>query len=89
MTRLAPEPLFEAYYLSHRPVSPPSALSPAVVVVGPYSGGEQLTEGLDWEAEQGEKAFWAVMGGREGSDGNEFFPKQEAEDGDPGEDAEI
>jgi hypothetical protein len=49
------------------------------VVLDPYSGLEVLTEGLDWEAEQGEKAFWSVMGSREVEDGKGFFDKVEDE----------
>jgi len=47
----------------------------------PYSGLEVLTEGLDWEAEQGEKAFWSVMGHVELEDGKGFFDKVEDEGG--------
>lgn len=49
-----------------------------MVVLNPYSDLEILTEGLDWEAEQGEKAFWKVMG--EGvENGIGFFDKIEEE----------
>lgn len=74
LERLSQEPLFEAYYLSHDTQSPPTAPSSSespqyaagrVVVVESYSQGESITEGLDWEAEQGEKAFWAVMGDKD------------------------
>jgi hypothetical protein len=50
-----------------------------IVMLDPYSGLEVLTEGLDWEAEQGEKAFWAVVGSREVEDGKGFFDKVEDE----------
>jgi hypothetical protein len=41
---------------------------------------EILTEGLDWEAEQGEKAFWSVMGSKgEVEEGKGFFDKVEDE----------
>lgn len=56
-----------------------------MTVLEPYCSPELLTEGLDWEAEQGEKAFWAVMAGREAGDVTErqgFFDK----DTDAGED---
>jgi hypothetical protein len=51
------------------------------VLLDPYSGLEVLTEGLDWEAEQGEKAFWKVMGTSNGEveDGKGFFDKVEDE----------
>lgn len=40
-----------------------------------------LTEGLDWEAEEGERAFWAVMGRQEDvEDGHGFFDKTEADE---------
>ena len=45
----------------------------------PYGGLDVLTEGLDWEAEQGEKAFWAVVGSGEVEDGKGFFDKVEDE----------
>jgi hypothetical protein len=47
---------------------------------------EVLTEGLDWEAEQGEKAFWKVMGDGEVEEGKGFFDK--VEDAGPGEEDE-
>lgn len=55
------------------------------MVLRPYEGGERLTEGLDWEAEQGEAAFWAVMGGRpapgtEAEPGSGFFEKEEGDE---------
>jgi hypothetical protein len=42
---------------------------------------EVLAEGVDWEAEQGEKAFWKVMGTSnvEVEDGKGFFDKVEDE----------
>jgi hypothetical protein len=52
------------------------------VVLEPYSGLEIITEGLDWEAEQGEKAFWRVMGGKDSvEEGKGFFDKTEADEG--------
>jgi len=45
----------------------------------PYGGLDVLTEGLDWEAEQGEKAFWAVVGDGEVEDGKGFFDRVEDE----------
>lgn len=45
-----------------------------------------MTEGLDWEAEQGEAAFWAVMGGKpqdgeaDTEPGHGFFAKEEGDD---------
>lgn len=51
-----------------------------------------MTEGLDWEAEQGEKAFWRVMGDKnslgEGVKG--WWEKdEEAANGDDEEEAEL
>lgn len=58
-----------------------------MVVLDPYSGGEQLTEGLDWEAEQGEAAFWAVKGGKEKvEEGMGFFERKMEEGEGEGED---
>jgi len=45
------------------------------VVLSPYAGTEELTEGLDWEAQQGRKAFEAVVGS--GENALEFFEKSE------------
>ena len=55
------------------------------MILDPYSGLAVLTEGLDWEAEQGEKAFWSVTGDGEVEDGKGFFDKVEDE-GDEEED---
>jgi hypothetical protein len=41
-----------------------------------------LTEGLDWEATQGERAFTAVAGGDE----HGFFEKAEEDDEEDGDD---
>lgn len=49
------------------------------MILETYRGMEVLTEGLDWEAEQGEKAFWAVVGNAEVEDGKGFFDKVEDE----------
>lgn len=60
----------------------------ALIQLLPYQGSEILTEGLDWEAEQGEAAFWAVMGDKETvpeGEGKRFFEKK-AEEGDEEED---
>lgn len=80
MTRLSPEPLFESYYTLRRSPGPSAAeeASP-VVLLDPYSGLEVLTEGLDWEAEQGETAFWKVIGDGEVEDGKGFFDKVQDE----------
>ena len=78
LRRLSSEPLFEAYYLEHRPTARQASTASAVTVIDPYHGNEMLTEGLDWEAEQGEKAFYAVMGESEAASnqgGIGFFEK--------------
>ncbi|WVQ79147.1 hypothetical protein IAT38_001243 [Cryptococcus sp. DSM 104549] len=80
LQRLVSEPLFESYYQSSRPSASPSSQSPHVVVLAPYSGRELLTEGLDWEAKQGEDAYYSVVG----RDGQEFFEKAESEQDDMG-----
>ncbi|WWD16550.1 hypothetical protein CI109_100977 [Kwoniella shandongensis] len=83
LQRLSPEPLFEAYYLSHRSSaassnSEPNPTSP-VIVLRPYGDAELLTEGLDWEAKEGERAYYAIMG--EGTEeGRGFFEKGESEE---------
>lgn len=77
LDRIGADVAFEAYYLAHRPEAPteaPAEVPDAVVLVEPYAGSHMLTEGLDWEAEQGERAFRAVL-----PDG-EFFPKPEGEE---------
>lgn len=73
LEKIGGEVAFEAYYLAHRAKDTQEAPE-GVVLVQPYSGRHMLTEGLDWEAEQGEKAFRAVL--PEG----EFFPKPEGEE---------
>lgn len=44
-----------------------------MVLLSSYFGLDSLTEGLDWEAEQGRKAYSAVMGIEE--EEKEFFEK--------------
>lgn len=75
LEKIGGELAFEAYYLAHRGGEAQEAPQ-GVVLVEPYNGQHMLTEGLDWEAEQGEKAFRAVM--PEG----EFFPKPEGDEDD-------
>jgi hypothetical protein len=60
----------------------PDSANP-VVLLRPYSDREQLTEGLDYEAGEGERAFWSVMGGRSGQEAPEakgFFDKDEEDE---------
>lgn len=93
--RLAPSTLFESYYTSNSvsggtnaTTSTPAQTSSPIVLLNPYAGSMTLTEGLDWEAEQGEKAFWAVMGGQENiEDGKGFFDRTEADE--PGDENEL
>lgn len=82
LRRLAGVPLFESYHVSHHrqtTASASSAVSPSspLVVLAPYAGREGLTEGLDWEAEQGKRAYDAVMGIGEGVRG--FFENDAGE----------
>lgn len=97
LNRLAPSTLFESYYTSNCVIrntepaasdaSPTQTPSP-IVLLNPYAGSMTLTEGLDWEAEEGEKAFWAVMGSQEDvEDGKGFFDKTEADE--PGDEDEL
>lgn len=56
------------------------------MLVRSYPGEEVLTEGLDWEAEQGEKAFWAVMGEKETwAEGTKGWWEKEEAGGEDGE----
>ena len=91
LTGLSSEPLFEAYYSFDRSQSQPTPTSSAITVLEPYHGAELLTEGLDWEAEQGEKAFWAVIGGRETDleEGKGFFDRKADEGEDPAEERDL
>lgn len=73
LDRIGADVAFEAYYLAHRPEAP-TEVPDGVVLVEPYAGSHMLTEGLDWEAEQGERAFRAVL------PGGEYFPKPEGEE---------
>ncbi|OCF44472.1 rab escort protein [Kwoniella heveanensis CBS 569] len=88
LSKITSRPIYEAYYLSHRPSTPPSAspsaasaLPEKVIVLSPYGGDNLLTEGLDYEAEQGERAFHRVvrqMGEEIG--GKQFFEKEVSEE---------
>ncbi|KAK4688078.1 Rab proteins geranylgeranyltransferase component A, partial [Tremellales sp. Uapishka_1] len=81
LAKLSTEPLFQSYHFAHRMSSSPVSPSKGIIVLDPYHGTEQLTEGLDWESEQGEKAFWGVMGDRESlGEGKGYFVKAEEED---------
>ncbi|ORY24379.1 GDP dissociation inhibitor-domain-containing protein [Naematelia encephala] len=101
LERLHSNPLFTCFYLQKHYYSSSSSSSsgslssssnalssksPAIIVLDPYSGTELLTEGLDWEAEQGEAAFWAVVGDKEQvEEGKGFFdaPKVEGDESEP------
>ena len=70
LDRLAPSdsesaPIFTAYYAQRQETAHPSSEEHSVVIE-PYSGSETMTEGLDWDAEQGAKAFWRIMGEPDG-----------------------
>lgn len=86
LAKLSPDGVvFEAAYLQHRSVCSESSQAGPVVELTPYSGPHTLTEGLDWEAEQARKAFTAVVGEKEGQEGNIFFERQEDEEQDDDE----
>ncbi|WVW80108.1 hypothetical protein I302_102083 [Kwoniella bestiolae CBS 10118] len=78
LSKITPDPVFSAYYVSARPCSSsvPSSTADGIVVLRPYAGTELLTEGLDWEAKQGELAYRAVVG----EDGRGFFEKDVSEE---------
>ncbi|ODN76789.1 hypothetical protein L202_05390 [Cryptococcus amylolentus CBS 6039] len=76
--RLSERPTFEAYYTCSRKSAQETASTPHAVVLRPYPGKELLTEGLDWEAQEGERVFYEVMG----RDGKTFFESEEADVGD-------
>jgi len=86
LKRIAPEALFTSYHLTHHqlPVDSPSGSSAAspVVVLAPYAGTEGLTEGLDWEADQGRRAYEKIMENGQGI--KEFFEKGEEDEGEEG-----
>ena len=66
--RLHPTPLFEAYYTLSTPAAPSSAPSygsqstNGMHVIRPFGGSGEMTEGLDWLAEEGKRMWEAVMG---------------------------
>lgn len=63
--------------------SPATSQSSPLVILEPYSGSQTATEGMDWEASQGEAAFWAVVGQRDNvEEGEGFFDKTEADEQD-------
>ncbi|WWC60275.1 uncharacterized protein I303_102843 [Kwoniella dejecticola CBS 10117] len=86
LDKITSSAIFEGYYISTRPSSSDSsgsiaqytAQSDKVVVLSPYGGKETLTEGLDWEALQGEEAYHAIMGRGDGTKG--FFEKDVSEE---------
>jgi hypothetical protein len=86
LRRLDSEPAFEAYYLSHSETTSTNSetilvSSTALKVLQPYRGPHTLTEGVDWEAAQGEAAFWAVMGGKDKvEEGKGFFERTDADE---------
>ena len=74
--RLAPTPLYESYHTTHHHVTESSTSGDSrIVILSPYTGTEELTEGLDWEARQGRIAYEAVMGS--GADVPDLFEKNE------------
>ncbi|WVQ64875.1 uncharacterized protein L199_003044 [Kwoniella botswanensis] len=78
LSKITQDPVFSACYVSSRPSSTsiPVSVSDKIIVLKPYAGSELITEGLDWEAKQGELAYHAVMG--EGGKG--FFEKDITEE---------
>ncbi|XAO23047.1 hypothetical protein I312_101825 [Cryptococcus bacillisporus CA1280] len=75
LQRITSESLFESYYISSRTTSNYSASSPKVIIVTPFYGDDLITEGLDWEAKEAEKAYYSVVG----QDGVPFFGVRESE----------
>ncbi|RXK40446.1 hypothetical protein M231_02279 [Tremella mesenterica] len=78
LSRLSSEPLFSAFYFSHRPKYdiPAEKLLPSdknIVLLRPCESLD-MTEGMDWEAKQAEAAFWQVVG-KDGQVG--YFEKTE------------
>jgi hypothetical protein len=76
LQRLHSSPLFASYRISNA-ISPCTTSHSSVVLLEPYRGNELLTEGMDWEAEQGEKAYLSVIGRADGD--RDFFEKNEGE----------
>lgn len=71
LDRLAPAegnaaPIFTAYYCQRHATAAASVNEHSVIVM-PFAGLETMTEGLDWDAEQGAKAFWQIMGQPDGA----------------------
>lgn len=58
-----------------------------MVLLEPYAGLELLIEGLDWEAEQGRKAYERVIGLGEGC--TPFFERKEGEEVDDEEEEDM
>ena len=75
LQRITSEPLFESYYVSTRATSSYSASSPKVIIVTPFYRDDLITEVLDWEAKEAEKAYYSVVG----QDGVPFFDVTESE----------
>ncbi|WVQ74521.1 hypothetical protein IAR50_004122 [Cryptococcus sp. DSM 104548] len=78
LRRLTESPTFESYYTCTRTSTEETSSTPHAIVLRPYPGKVLLTEGLDWEAQEGERAFYEVMG----RDGSTFFESEETEEAD-------
>ncbi|KAL1410388.1 hypothetical protein Q8F55_004398 [Vanrija albida] len=91
LERLAPNgAVFESYYLEHS-VEPSSTTTspspPGVVRLETYTGGQTLTEALDFAAEAGRAAFDVVLGPGE-HEGQGFFEKAGGDEDEAGDDDE-
>ncbi|WWC87849.1 uncharacterized protein L201_002746 [Kwoniella dendrophila CBS 6074] len=78
LDKITSDSIFESYYISTR-LSLTSDIpesSDSIIILKPYAGDELLTEGLDWEAKQGEEAYYKVIG----KDGKQFFEKDATEE---------
>lgn len=80
--QISPDPLFESYHITHHATASNDADQEdevrSVVLLEPYAGLESLTESLDWEAEQGRKAYESVIGLGEGC--TPFFERKDGEE---------
>lgn len=91
LRQISPDPLFESYHIAHHATASNDAdqedEARSVVLLEPYAGLELLTEGLDWEAEQGRKAYESVMGVGEGC--TPFIKRKEGEEIDEEEEEDM
>ncbi|WVR03857.1 hypothetical protein IAU60_000855 [Kwoniella sp. DSM 27419] len=78
LRQVVQEPIYQSYYTSSRPVLAQTPSTERTILLSPYAGANLMTEGLDHEASEGEKAYIAIVG--QGAEGKGFFEKDASEE---------